>query len=78
MRLNDKIAIVTGAASGFGAGIARRFAAEGATVVVADLRPEPAEAVAEAIGGIAVGVDVADAQSVEDMAAAVLARFGRV
>ncbi|MFN3641718.1 MAG: SDR family oxidoreductase [Gemmobacter sp.] len=78
MRLNDKIAIVTGAASGFGAGIARRFAAEGAQVVVADLRPEPAEAVAEAIGGIAIGVDVADAQSVADMAAAVLARFGRI
>ena len=38
MRLQDKIAIVTGAGSGFGAGIARKFAAEGARVVVADLK----------------------------------------
>ena len=37
MRLNNKVAIVTGAASGFGEGIARRFAAEGANVIVADI-----------------------------------------
>lgn len=42
MRLQDKVAIVTGGASGFGAGIARRFVAEGAQVLVADLNLDAA------------------------------------
>ena len=57
MRLQGKVAIVTGAASGFGAGIARRFAAEGAHVVVNDLHEAGATRVAreiEAAGGRAV------------------------
>ena len=49
MRLENKIAIVTGAASGFGAGIARRFAAEGASVVVNDRNETGARDVASAI-----------------------------
>ena len=57
MRLKDKLAIVTGAGSGFGAGIARRFAAEGAHVVVNDLSPE-GERVAREIGGRFVQGDV--------------------
>ncbi len=44
MRLQDKVAVVTGAASGFGKGIARRFAAEGAQVVLADLNDSAASA----------------------------------
>lgn len=51
MRLKDKVAIVTGAASGFGAGIARRFAAEGAAVLLADIQEEAGAAVAAEIGG---------------------------
>ena len=51
MRLKDKVAIVTGAGSGFGAGIARKFVAEGAKVLVADLRGDAAEAVAASLGG---------------------------
>ena len=43
MRLKDKVAIVTGGASGFGEGIVRRFAAEGAQVVIADLNAEAAQ-----------------------------------
>lgn len=49
MRLKDKVAIVTGAASGFGEGIARRFSEEGALVVVADIDDKKGKAVAEAI-----------------------------
>ena len=51
MRLDGRIAIVTGAASGFGAGIARRFAEEGARVVVNDLNESGAEAIAREIAG---------------------------
>jgi 3-oxoacyl-[acyl-carrier protein] reductase len=57
MRLKDKVAIVTGAGSGFGAGIARRFAEEGARVVVNDVDPR-AERVAREIGGRFVQADV--------------------
>ncbi|MEO8835249.1 MAG: SDR family NAD(P)-dependent oxidoreductase, partial [Caldimonas sp.] len=56
MRLAGKIAIVTGAASGFGAGIARKFVAEGAKVVLADRDGEAATRAAARIGGDAVGV----------------------
>lgn len=78
MRLEGKTALVTGGASGFGAGIARRFAAEGARVMVADLNGEGAQAVAAEIGGIAAQVDVAKDASVRAMAEAALAGFGRV
>jgi 3-oxoacyl-[acyl-carrier protein] reductase len=57
MRLKDKVAIVTGAGSGFGAGIARRFAAEGAQVIVNDVNPA-GEKVAKEIGGRFVQADV--------------------
>jgi 3-oxoacyl-[acyl-carrier protein] reductase len=78
MRLRGKTAIVTGAGSGFGAGIARRFAAEGARVMVADVNAATAEAVAMAIGGIARRVDVSKDASVGAMAAAALDAWGRV
>ena len=51
MRLKDKVAIVTGAGSGFGEGIARKFIAEGAKVLLVDLRGDAAERAAEALGG---------------------------
>jgi 3-oxoacyl-[acyl-carrier protein] reductase len=57
MRLKGKTAIVTGAGSGFGAGIARRFAAEGARVIVNDVNPT-GEKVAKEIGGQFVAADV--------------------
>jgi len=57
MRLKDKIAIVTGAGSGFGAGIAQRFAAEGAKVIVNDIDAR-GEHVAREIGGRFVQGDV--------------------
>ncbi|MEL7300952.1 MAG: glucose 1-dehydrogenase [Pseudomonadota bacterium] len=69
MRLQGKTAIVTGGASGFGAGIARKFAAEGAHVVVADINLEGAQAVAAALGGAAAEVDVSDGASVAALCA---------
>ena len=76
MRLRGKTAIVTGAGSGFGAGIARKFAAEGAKVMVADINTAAARTVAEEIGGISQTVDVADAASVAALADAARAAFG--
>lgn len=78
MRLKDKRAVVTGAASGFGAGIARKFAAEGARVVIADLNLEAAKAVAAEVGGLALTVDVSNGLSVEALARATLAALGGV
>jgi 3-oxoacyl-[acyl-carrier protein] reductase len=78
MRLEGKIAIVTGAASGFGEGIAKKFVAEGAKVVIADRDGAGAERVAQALGGAALGVraDVTVAADVEAMVAAAADRFG--
>ena len=78
MRLQDKIAIVTGAGSGFGAGIARKFAAEGARVVVADLNGDAARAIAEDVGGIAVTANVATEDGIRAMTEAALNLGGRV
>ncbi|MEM7720848.1 MAG: glucose 1-dehydrogenase [Pseudomonadota bacterium] len=78
MRLEGKTAIVTGAASGFGAGIARVFAREGAVVMVADRDADGAEAVAKEIGGIPQEVDVADGASVKAMVAAAMDVWGRI
>ena len=78
MRLDGKTAIVTGGGSGFGAGIARKFAAEGARVMVADINGEGAETVAARIGGIAQACDVSSGDSVAAMAEAANAAWGRV
>ena len=78
MRLEGKTAIVTGAGSGFGAGIARKFAAEGARVMVADINIEGAEAVAAEVGGIAQKVDVANGDSVAAMIKAAQKAFGQI
>jgi len=78
MRLAEKTAVVTGAASGFGADIARRFAAEGASVMVADLNGDGAAAVADDIGGMSVTVNVADGASVADMAKIALDAWGHI
>ena len=78
MRLARKIAIVTGAASGFGEGIARKFIAEGARVVVADRDSDGARRVAEALGANAAAVraDVTRAGDVEAMVHTAFDRFG--
>ncbi len=78
MRMQGKVAVITGGGSGYGAGIARKFAAEGAEVVIADIRPEAAAEVAREFGGMALAVDVGQGASVAEMARAVLDRFGRI
>ena len=78
MRLKGKTSIITGAGSGFGAGIARKFAAEGATVMIADLNFEAAENVANELGGLAHEVDVSRNASVAEMAQSALDRFGQI
>ena len=78
MRLAGKIAIVTGAASGFGEGIARKFVAEGARVVVADRDGDGAGRVARSLGDAALAqrADVTVAADVAAMVAAAVERFG--
>jgi NAD(P)-dependent dehydrogenase (short-subunit alcohol dehydrogenase family) len=80
MRLKDKVVIVTGGAAGIGFAYARRFLAEGARVVVADVADPVAAAEKLGAGNRALGVraDVADAASARAMAEAALGRFGRV
>ena len=83
MKLKDKSAIVTGAASGIGKEIALIFAREGAKVAIADMNKAAADATAaeiKASGGQAIGVmmDVTDEQAVNDGVAAVVAAFGGV
>ncbi len=74
MRLDGKSAIVTGGASGFGAGIVRRFVAEGARVVIADINGDAAIALADELGDAALGLktDVSNDENVAAMANAAI------
>lgn len=78
--LSGKTALVTGAASGIGLGIAKALAGAGMNLVLADLRPEPLEQARQAIGGpaIAVPTDVTDLASVAAAGAAAEAAFGKL
>ncbi|HLW94824.1 MAG TPA: SDR family NAD(P)-dependent oxidoreductase [Solirubrobacteraceae bacterium] len=81
--LEGRVAVVTGAASGIGLGLARRFAQEGMRVVLADIEDEPLEAAVEELRGggaeaIGVATDVSDGAAVEALAQATIDRFGAV
>jgi len=83
MRLKDKVAFVTGAASGIGKEIAATFAREGAKVVIADLNQQGAEAVAAEFGSrdrraLGVAVDVTNEAQVDAAVAKTVATFGRL
>jgi 3-oxoacyl-[acyl-carrier protein] reductase len=79
MRLKDKVAIITGGASGFGEAMARRFSEEGARIVVADLNAWAAEKLARQLGKASwVTADVSRKSDVEQMLGVALQKFGRV
>lgn len=80
MRLQDKVAVVTGAASGMGLEIARRFVAEGAKVVAADWHAETLEAAVKAIGGpiVAITTNVAEEADCVAMIERAVSAFGRL
>jgi len=76
-RLQNKVALITGGASGLGAGIARRFVEEGATTVISDVNPE-GRSVAGELGATFFSQDVRSEQSWEDVIAAVVAQHDRL
>ena len=77
-RLDGKVAVITGAASGIGRETARRFAEEGAKVCVADLADEPGKETAAAVDGIYVHADVTDPEDVKSMYREAAERFGGI
>jgi 3-oxoacyl-[acyl-carrier protein] reductase len=78
MRLEGKIAIITGAGQGIGEAYARRFVCEGARVVVADINAEKGEAVARDLGQVFERVDVSSEEDTRRLCQAVVDRFGRI
>ncbi|WP_309604526.1 glucose 1-dehydrogenase [Phenylobacterium sp.] len=77
-RLQGRVAIITGGASGIGAATVRRFAAEGACVIVADIQADLGAAIADETGSLFQELDVADDAAWARLMALVLERFGRL
>jgi NAD(P)-dependent dehydrogenase (short-subunit alcohol dehydrogenase family) len=78
--LEDKVAIVTGGASGIGAAACRRFVAEGCRVAIGDINASQAQALAEELGAAAIAIrfDAGDVASVADLVAGTVKHFGRL
>ncbi|MEO8106493.1 MAG: SDR family NAD(P)-dependent oxidoreductase, partial [Actinomycetes bacterium] len=77
-RLQDRVAVITGGASGIGLATARRMAAEGAKVVVVDMNDEAGEAAAGAVNGRYIHADVTSADDNDRMYAETHAAFGQI
>ncbi|MBC7814720.1 MAG: glucose 1-dehydrogenase [Burkholderiales bacterium] len=73
-----KVAIVTGAGQGIGAGVAQRLAHEGATVVIAEYNAANAERVAAEVNGLAYPIDISDTAQIDKMVSDVVARYGKI
>jgi NAD(P)-dependent dehydrogenase (short-subunit alcohol dehydrogenase family) len=78
MNLNDRVSVITGAASGIGAACARAFAAQGAKVVATDINADGVRAVADEIGGLGIPCDIADEAAVNDLVAQTERELGPV
>jgi pyridoxal 4-dehydrogenase len=78
MKLQDRVAIVTGGAQGIGRAIAEKLAAEGASVVVADVNGDGAVAAGEAVGGLGLGTDVSDPGQVTSLIEQTVERYGKL
>jgi pyridoxal 4-dehydrogenase len=78
MRLQDRVAIVTGAGQGIGQAIAERLAAEGARVVVADINADTAAKTAADVGGFACPADVSSEEQVAGLVTAAMDRYGKI
>ncbi|MBN1262564.1 MAG: beta-ketoacyl-ACP reductase [Anaerolineae bacterium] len=78
MRLENKVALITGGAAGIGKATAIRFAEEGAKVVICDVNEEDGQALAEEINGAFYKVDVTDRQDVQAWVDDVLEKFGKI
>jgi NAD(P)-dependent dehydrogenase (short-subunit alcohol dehydrogenase family) len=77
-RLQDRVAVITGAGSGIGLASARRLAAEGATVVAVDIDKTAGQAAAEETGGVFVAADVSSEEDVRQLFDGVAGEFGRI
>ncbi|MFB7370597.1 3-oxoacyl-ACP reductase [Streptomyces sp. NPDC056222] len=78
LRLQDRVAVVTGAGSGIGLATVRRMAAEGAKIVVADVDPTAGQAAADETGGLFVRTDVTDETDVRRMYEEAFRAYGRI
>ncbi len=78
MQLRDKVVVITGAASGVGAGCATRFADEGAHVVLADIQASGVHARAKAIGGVGLAADMTREEDVRALASLAESTYGRI
>jgi 3-oxoacyl-[acyl-carrier protein] reductase len=78
MRFSNQVVLVTGGGHGIGLAVARRFAEEGARVVVNDLKAERAEEAARAIGGTGIAADVSDSAQVDAMFDRLFAEYGAI
>jgi NAD(P)-dependent dehydrogenase (short-subunit alcohol dehydrogenase family) len=77
-RLEDRVAVITGAGSGIGLASARRLADEGATIVAVDIDELAGKAVAAETGGVFMAANVADEEEVSDLFASIAGTFGRI